>query len=157
MIRAAVPADAPGIAAIWNAAIRDTTITFNPTEKPVAEVAALIPGDDSFLVAAEAGQVIGFARYFQFRGGLGYLHSIEHTIMLAPAAHGRGIGRALMDRLCAHAAAAGKHMLYAGVSGENAAGIAFHTAIGFETMAVLPESGRKFDRWIDLVLMQKRL
>jgi len=62
-----------------------------------------------------------------------------------------------MDRLCAHAAAAGKHMIYAGVSGENAAGIAFHTAIGFETMAVLPESGRKFDRWIDLVLMQKRL
>lgn len=157
MIRPATPEDARSIAAIWNPVIRDTTITFNPVQKTEAEIARMILGDGSFILWDESGQILGFARYFQFRGGLGYLHSIEHTILLHPAARGRGIGRALMAALCAHAAAAGKHMLYAGVSGENAAGIAFHKALGFETVAVLPESGRKFDRWIDLVLMQKRL
>ena len=157
MIRPATAADAPGIAAIWTPVIRDTTITFNPVLKSEAEIAALTEGADPFLVWEEAGQILGFARYFQFRGGLGYLHTVEHTILLHPGGQGRGGGRALMVALCDRARAAGKHSMFAGVSVENVAGLAFHAAIGFDTVARLPEVGFKFGRWIDLVLMQNRL
>lgn len=49
------------------------------------------------------------------------------------------------------------HSLWAGISGENPSGRDFHAAIGFVEVATLSEVGFKFDRWIDLVLMQKRL
>lgn len=161
MIRPGTPADAGAVAQIWNRVITETTITFNPVPKSDAEVAALIAAKAEaglgFLVCEVAGQVAGFATYGQFRAGEGYRHTAEHSILLAPAAHGRGLGRALMAALSNHAAAAGYHSLWAGVSAENPAGLAFHRAVGFSEIATLPEVGFKFGRWIDLVLMQKRL
>lgn len=157
MIRPAAAADAGVIAAIWNHYIRETTVTFLPDEKAPGDIAALIGGADPVLVAEADGEVLGFARYFQFRGGRGYVHTVEHTVLLRPGGAGRGTGRALMAALVDHATAAGKHSMWAGVSGENTAGVAFHAALGFERVAVLPEVGFKFGRWIDLVLMQKRL
>ena len=154
-IRPALPMDTPQIAAIWNDIIRNTTVTFNPVEKPLDEVADLCA--QKALVWAEGDRILGFARYFQFRGGEGYRHTAEHTILLHPDAHGRGIGRALMDALCADAKANGLHSIFAGCSAENTSGIAFHAACGFRTVATLPQVGFKFGRWIDLVLMQKML
>ena len=155
MIRPAAPQDVAAIAAIWNAAIRDTTITFNPVEKSDEEVATLIARD--CLVWEENGEVLGFARFFQFRGGEGYRHTAEHTIMLRDGAGGRGGGRALMLALFDAARATGMHTLFAGCSGENPGAVRFHAALGFAALATLPEVGFKFGRWIDLVLMQKRL
>jgi len=155
MIRAALPADARQIAAIWNQAIRETTITFNPVEKSVEEVAALIAQD--CLVWESEGLILGFARYFPFRNGEGYRFSVEHTIMLHADGQGRGGGRLLIKALCARAKAAGKHSIFAGCSAENAGAIAFHASLGFAKVATLPEVGFKFGRWIDLVLMQKTL
>ncbi len=155
MIRPATPQDAPQIAAIWNHAIRETTITFNPVEKSAAEVAELTAR--ACLVWEEAGRVLGFARYFQFRGGEGYRFTAEHTILLHSDGHGRGGGRALLAALCADAKAAGLHRMFAGCSAENPGAVAFHARMGFQEVARLPEVGFKFGRWIDLVLMQKRL
>ncbi|KQB97222.1 GNAT family acetyltransferase [Loktanella sp. 1ANDIMAR09] len=155
MIRAATRADAPQIAAIWNHAIRETTITFNPVEKSDAEVADLTAQD--CLVWEDDGRVLGFARYFPFRGGEGYRFTVEHTIMLHQDAQGQGGGQQLMAALCAQAAAAGKHSMFAGCSAENAGAVAFHARMGFAEVARLPEVGFKFGRWIDLILMQKRL
>ena len=155
MIRPAVAGDAPAIAQIWNAAIRDTTITFNPDEKSVDDVAALI--EQACLVWEVEGRVLGFARYFQFRGGAGYRYTAEHTIMLHSDAHGQGVGRQLMGALCTDAKNAGMHTLFAGCSAENPGAVLFHAALGFQTVATLPEVGFKFGRWIDLVLMQKHL
>jgi phosphinothricin acetyltransferase len=157
MIRRATAADAPAIAAIWNHHIRTGTVTFLPDEKSEAEVAALIAGPDPVFVAERAG-VAGFARHFPFRAGRGYAATREHTILLAPAApRGQGLGRALIEAVIADAAAGGAHSLWAGISGENADGRAFHAAMGFAVMAVLPEVGHKFGRWLDLVLMMRRL
>lgn len=157
MIRRAEQGDADGIASIWNPVIRDTTITFNPDEKTVAEVAAIIASPDPVLVWEEGGRILGFARYFPFRAGAGYRHTSEHTILLAPEGRGRGGGRALMAALCSDAAAAGRHSLWAGVTADNDAGVAFHASVGFRTIARLPEVGWKFGRWIDLILMMKPL
>lgn len=157
MIRDAVPADAADIAAIWNHYIRHTTVTFNPVEKTEAEIAAMTGGAHAFLVWVQNGRVAGFARSYPFRSGPGYARTVEHTILLAPDATASGGGRALITGLSARARAAGKHSLIAGISGENADGQAFHAAMGFATVATLPEVGWKFGRWIDLVFMQKRL
>ena len=154
-IRPALPDDAAQIAEIWNHAIRHTTITFNPVEKNPEEVAELCA--KQALVWAEGDRILGFARYFQFRGGEGYKHTVEHTIMLHVDAHGLGIGKALMAALCDHARDAGMRSMFAGCSAENPDAVGFHAACGFQTVATLPQVGFKFGRWIDLVLMQKML
>ncbi|SEP01289.1 phosphinothricin acetyltransferase [Salinihabitans flavidus] len=157
-IRAAEQGDAAAIAAIWNREIRDGVSTFNTAEKTRIEIAELIAARGAgFIVAYMHGAVIGFATYFQFRGGPGYAHTMEHSIHLAEAARGQGTGRALMAVLEQNARAAGVHSLIAGIGGENLSGVAFHTRVGFAPVARLPEVGRKFGRWMDLVLMQKFL
>ncbi len=161
MIRPARPADAPGIAAIWNPIIRDTAITFTSEEKTLDGLEEMITvrqaAGHGFVVAETAGGIAGFASYSQFRGGVGYVRSYEHTVLLAPSARGQGLGGALMDALLAHATTAGGHAMMAGVSGENAEGKAFHAAIGFDLVARVPEVGYKFGRYMDLWLYQKIL
>ncbi|MBW6506252.1 MAG: GNAT family N-acetyltransferase [Rhodobacteraceae bacterium] len=161
MIRPADPRDFEQIMAFWNPMIRNTTVTFSSEEKTSEGLRDMIAirraAGAEFLVADAGGQVLGLATYAQFRGGNGYRHAMEHTIILAPEAQGRGFGRALMVALEEHARAAGCHVLVAGVSGENAAGLGFHAAIGYVETGRLPQVGRKFGRWLDLVLMQKTL
>ena len=160
MIRPATAADCAAIAAIWNPIIRDTAITFTGVEKTETGLAAML--DDKAVagfpvLVADDGGVLGFATYGTFRNGPGYARTAEHTILLGPQARGRGVGRALMAALEDDARGRGIHSLWAGVSAENPAGRAFHAAIGYAEVAVLPEVGWKFGRWLDLVLMQKML
>ncbi|WP_425037536.1 N-acetyltransferase family protein [Primorskyibacter sp. S187A] len=158
IVRQARVADAAAIAALINPVVRDTSITFTTEEKNPESLAQAIdaPGS-SYHVVELHGQVVGYACYFPFRNGPGYAHTKEHSIVLAPEARGHGAGRALMAALEAHARGAGVHSLFAGVSGENPAGVAFHASIGFQEIGRLPQVGRKFDRWMDLILMQKFL
>ena len=162
ILRRAEPRDAPGIAEIWNPEIRETAITFDSAERTDADVAALIDARSAaghaFFVAERAdGGCLGFATYFQFRGGLGYARTMEHTIVLAPAARGKGLGRELMTAVEDHARAGGAHSIFGGVSSGNPAGLAFHARLGFVEAAILREVGWKFGRWFDLHLMRKML
>lgn len=161
-IRPAQARDAGAVAAIWNPLIRDSATTFTTTLKTPEGLAAefeacRVEGRAFLLAEGAAGEVLGFATYGQFRKGPGYAHTMEHSIILSDAARGRGIGRALMAALCDHAREAGVHSLIAGVSAENPAGAAFHEAVGFVQVARLPQVGRKFGRWMDLVVLQKFL
>lgn len=161
IIRDCCAEDAQEIADIWNPLIRTSVATFNSVEKTEAsmtqEIAARQAAGFAYLLAEDAGQVLGFATYGQFRGGIGYAHTMEHTIHLSNAAQGRGVGRALMVALEVRAQGAGVHSLFAGISAENTAGIGFHRALGYHEVAALSEVGYKFGRWFDLVLMQKIL
>jgi phosphinothricin acetyltransferase len=156
IIRQARSEDAEAIAALWNPVIRDTAITFNSVEKTIETITEEIASRHAFLLAEDEA-LLGFATYGQFRGGVGYARTAEHTIALAPDTRGRGIGRALIEALEDHARDAGFHSLIAGVSGENPGGIAFHERMGYAQVAVLPQVGWKFERWMDLILLQKLL
>ena len=158
IIRTAAAGDAAPIAALWNPWIETTAITFSTALKSSEGLAADIAArGDAFLVAETGGALLGFATFFPFRGGTGYAHTKEHTVILSPEARGRGVGRALMAGLEDVARSQQVHSLFAGVSAENPAGMAFHAAIGFTETARLPQVGYKFGRWMDLVLMQKFL
>ncbi|GAB1362552.1 GNAT family N-acetyltransferase [Rhodobacter sp.] len=161
MIRSALPQDADALARLWNPWITGTAITFNPTPKTGAEIADLIAArrdaGHAFLLAETEGQLLGFATYSQFRGGAGYARCMEHTIILAPEARGRGTGRALMAAIEDHARNAGAHQMIGGISGENPEARTFHEHLGFRLIATIPEAGFKFGRYMDLLLLAKRL
>jgi len=157
-VRPARQSDAALIASIWNDIIRDTLATFTTAEKDAGALAELIEAEPHrWWVAEHAGQAVGFACFFQFRGGPGYAHSMEYTIHLGAAARGLGLGRALLGAVEAAARAEGAHSLYGGVSGANPEGQAFHERVGFERLAILPEVGRKAGQWLDLHLYHKFL
>jgi len=169
IIRDALVEDADAIVRFWNPMIRDTAVTFASEPKTGGGVAAMIAacGETGrcFLVAEMDGEVVGFATYSQFRRDDGYAHTMESTIILAPAARGRGTARALMQRLEDHARRAGEdharragvHSIIAAISGDNAQAIGFHTAIGYREAGKLSAVGHKFGRRMDLHLLQKRL
>lgn len=158
--RAAEQGDAAALAVLWNPWINNTIATFNGQEKTAADMAEMIFERQStygFWVAECDGRIVGFATYAQFRVGIGYAKSMEHTIVLDAALHGRGIGRALMDIVETDALAKGAHVMIAGVSGENHAGRDFHAKLGYHIVATIPEVGYKFNRFHDLIVMQKIL
>ena len=161
MIRPARAADAPALAALLNHWILHTAVTFNPVPKTEADILAMIAAKaadgHAFLVAEDAGTVIGQACYGQFRSGVGYKTCMEHSISLLPGTPQRGLGRALLTAIEDHARSTGAHQMIAGVSDENAAGKAFHARMGYAHIANVPQAGFKFGRYIDLVLMQKFL
>ncbi|SDE64638.1 phosphinothricin acetyltransferase [Paracoccus isoporae] len=161
MIRDARPEDAAAIGAIWNPIIRDTVITFWPTERSEAEIRAYItertgPGHGCF-VWEEDGRIGGFASYGQFRAGGGYAHSMEHSINVAPRLHGTGAATALLTHLEQHAATGGARLMIGGITGSNLRSIAFHQRHGYTEWGRIPAAGRKFGQWHDLVFMGKDL
>ena len=159
-LRPANDDDAKQIADIWNHYIRETIATFNPVEKTSSEIKSMLTekrrNNLPFIVADDT-KITGFATYGDFRSGLGYAKTQEHTILLHPEALGNGIGSGLIAALEKNAKSAGIQSLIAGVSGENTLAIDFHIACGFKQVARLNQVGFKFDRWHDLVFLQKVL
>ncbi len=156
MIRRATSEDLPVILALWNEVIRDTTITFTSAPKTEDQIAKVL-ADQPVFVPEIDGACVGFGTYGPFRSGDGYARTMEHAIYLSDAARGHGLGRMLLGALEDSARADGAHSLIGGISGENEGGLAFHAAMGFVEVGRVREAGHKFGRYLDLVLMQKRL
>ena len=106
------------------------------------------------VVAEVDGQVAGYATYSQWRPHQGYRLTVEHSVYVVEAFRGRGIASTLMAELVARATAEGRHVMMAGICSTNTGSIALHERLGFTTVAVVPEVGRKFDRWLDLTMMR---
>ncbi len=161
MIRDAAADDAAGVADIWRPVVEETLATFSTHVRTPEEVAWLIgetrAGGRAFLVEEDAAGIAGFAYYFQLRGGPGYSRTMEHTIHVSARARGAGVGRRLMAALEGRARDGGAHSLWAGVSGANPGGVAFHEAVGFVKVAELPRVGWKRGRLLDLILLMKVL
>lgn len=156
---AAGPQDASDITTLWNTIIRDSAITFTSAPKTTDEIIQMIleRHDGGFFSAHTSGRFVGFATFGPFRGGDGYRHTAELSIMLTPDARHTGTAAALLETLLAAAKTKGIHTMTAGISASNAAAIAFHAKHRFTEVGRLREVGRKFDQWHDLVFMQRML
>lgn len=163
-VRDATVDDLPAITDLFNALIPTTTTTWRDhlaTNEEMADWFAL-QGANGFpvLVADDGERVVGYCCWSAFRGGPrfpGYRHTMEQTVHVDGTAHRAGIGRALITALVDRARVEGIHVLVAGVDADNVESIEFHRALGYVEVARMPETGRKFDRWLDLVLLQRTL
>lgn len=106
-------------------------------------------------VPADAPQVLGFAAISPYRDRAAYSTTVEDSVYVHPDHHGRGVGRALLTELVARARAHGFHAVMARIVADHRASIALHEACGFERVGVEREVGRKFGRWLDVVLMER--
>ena len=110
------------------------------------------------LVAEEAdGRLLGFASFGDFRPWEGYARTVEHSVYVDTPVRRRGVGRALLASLIERAEARGLHAMVGGIEAGNGASLALHAALGFREVGRLPEVGRKFDRWLDLVFVERLL
>jgi L-amino acid N-acyltransferase YncA len=106
---------------------------------------------------ADDDGVVGFASLSPYRDRPAYATSVEDSVYLRADHRGRGVGRLLLEALVDIAARHGFHTIIARVVGGHEASIALHRSLGFEVVGTEREVGRKFNRWLDVVLMQKML
>ena len=161
-IRPSLPADVPAITAIYGWNVLHGTGTFELDAPDVAEMSRrrddVLAKGLPWLVLEQAGEVVGFAYANVFRPRPAYRFCLEDSIYLAADAIGRGFARPLLAELLARCEQAGARQVLA-VIGDSAnhGSIGVHRALGFEHVGVMAAAGWKFDRWIDVVVMQKAL
>lgn len=163
-VRPATEADLPAINDLYNELIPTTTTSWSEEPMSMADRQAWFDArraaGDAVLVAELDGVFAGFTAYGEFRDNRkwpGYRFTAELTIFVASRCRGQGVGRALMGALVDAARARGLHVLVAAVDADTAGSLAFHRAMGFTEVARMPEVGFKFGRWLDLVLLQRRV
>jgi len=161
VVRDAEEADLPAILLIYNAVIATTTAVFSETpvtlENRRAWRSARLEGGYPVLVAADAGEEVGFGALGPFRVGDGYRATAETSVHVREDRRGAGVGRAILTELIARAQASGRRDLIAGVDAANAASVRLHEALGFERAALLPGVAEKWGRPLDLLFLRKRL
>lgn len=162
-IRPSTFADIPAITAIYRHHVLHGTGTFEvepPSEQDMlARRADVLARGLPYLVAeGEDGQILGFTYANWFKPRPAYRFSAEDSIYIADSARGQGLGRKLLDALSQQAEAAGVRKLLAVIGDSaNAGSIGVHRAAGFTEIGVMRSVGWKFDRWLDIVLMEKSL
>jgi len=155
LVRDAVPADLPRIAAIYDEQVRTAISTFDVEPCPIAYWEARLSSTeagDHLLVADSGSAVVGYAYSSSYRPRPAYARTREVSVYLDGSARGQGLGRLLYDELLARLRADDVHQVLAVIALPNDASEALHRACGFERVGLLPEVGWKFDRWIDTAM-----
>lgn len=153
--------DAQQIAAIYDFHAKHGTASFE-TEGPsvqatVAKIKAITRKAWPFLVAEMDGEVVGYAYATQFRDRPAYAFCCENSIYVDVAMRGRGIGRALLEALCARAERFGFRQMLAVIGGGEEASVRVHASCGFQHAGRMKAVGWKKGRWLDTVYMQRAL
>ncbi|WP_439113961.1 GNAT family N-acetyltransferase [Hydrogenophaga sp.] len=162
LIRPSQDEDLDAITRIYGHHVLHGTGTFETTPPSVADMttrrADVLAKGLPWLVVEDGGEVLGFAYGNWFKPRPAYRFSVEDSIYMAPGAAGKGLGRALLAELLAALERAGVRKVMAVIGDSaNAGSIGVHRALGFEPAGVINSCGWKFDRWLDIVLMQKPL
>ncbi|HEX4522097.1 MAG TPA: GNAT family N-acetyltransferase [Casimicrobiaceae bacterium] len=164
-VRPVVAGDLPAISAIYAHHVGTGVGTFELAPPDDDEIRRrwrdVVDRGLPYLVATlperNAG-IAGYAYASPYRSRPGYRYTVEDSVYVDPACMGQGAGRALLVALIAACTPLGYRQMVAVIGGsDNAASIGLHTAVGFERVGCLTAVGRKFDRWVDTVLMQRAL
>jgi L-amino acid N-acyltransferase YncA len=158
-IRAATPADAEPLLAIYRPVVLDTAVSFELEPPAVAEFRARIEESlarFAWIVAERDGAPIGYAYATAHRARGAYRWSVETSVYVGERQRGQGVGRALYDALLPILARSYCNA-YAGITLPNDASVALHRAAGFEPVGVFRAVGRKFGRWHDVSWWHLRL
>lgn len=158
MIREAKAEDLQQMLAIYNDVIRETTAVYEYEPQTPAMRQLWWEGRKQqnlpVFVAEEEGKILGFSSFGPFRAWAAYQFTAENSVYVASEGWGRGIGKRLLAPLIEAARQRGLHTLIAGIDASNEASLRLHRHFGFEEVAHLRQVGWKFDRWLDLKLMQ---
>lgn len=162
LIRASRDEDVAAITAIYTHHVLHGTGTFEIDPPTALDMAArradVLAKGLPYLVAEEAGQVLGFAYCNWFKPRPAYRFSVEDSIYMAHDAAGQGLGKLLMTELLAALERAGVRRVMAVIGdSDNAGSVGLHRAMGFEHAGTIRSCGWKFGRWLDIVLMQRSL
>jgi phosphinothricin acetyltransferase len=160
-VRLAEPSDTESVRRIYNAEVVGSTATFDLRARTPEEHAAWMAehqGTYPVVVAVDdEGTVLGFGSLSTYRDRPSYATTVENSVYVDAGHRGEGVGRAVLDELVRLGTLHGFHSMIARVGGDNTASIALHVACGFEQVGVEREIGRKFNRWLDVAVLQRML
>ena len=160
-IRRARRDDCPAILDIYNDAVLHTTASYDLEPRTLEHRYAWFDdherNDYAIWVAEEGGQVIGWSSLSRYHDRYGYRFTCENSVYVAASHRGRGIGAQLLSPLIDAARARGLHTIIAAIDAGNDASVRLHRRFGFVEAGRFREIGHKFDRWLDVVYMQRLL
>jgi len=161
ILRPATEADLGAINAIYNFYVRTSTATFDLEEGSLEERRQWFDQHGErypLLVAEAAGEVVGWCSASPFRLRPGYRHTVEDSVYIQDAWRGRGVGRLLLAALLREVERLGYHSVMALIGDSaNEASVRLHASLGLRHVGIEREVGYKFDRWLDVVHMQRML
>ncbi|MGX7031132.1 N-acetyltransferase family protein [Vagococcus zengguangii] len=151
--------DSVELAEIYNYYILETTSSFEVdaiTEIEMAQrIAEITEAYPYFVAEGEKGEIIGYCHAKPFGKTVGYQFSVEVTVYLKPNVKQKGVGTSLYQALEEQLQAQGIKTLIASVTAENHESILFHQKKGYQEAAHLKMIGYKFERWLDVIWLQK--
>jgi len=158
--RLATDEDAEAIRAIYNVEVLESTVTFDLVPRSLHDQLAWQQqrsGAHAVVVAVDDSGVAGFGSLSPYKERAAYSTTVEDSVYVARDAGGQGIGTALLQRLVEIAVASGFHAVMARIEASSDASRALHARCGFELVGVERQVGRKFNRWLDVAVMQRLL
>jgi phosphinothricin acetyltransferase len=161
-IRHALPADLADIQAIYAHHVLHGTGSFEEVPPSLEEITArfekITASGCAWLVAADDTGVLGYAHYAPYHHRSAYRFCAEDSVYVRETVRGQGVGKALVAELLRHATARGFTQMLAVIGdSENTGSIMVHASLGFHQAGTLRKVGYKFERWLDVVMMQKSL
>ncbi len=160
-IRAAELQDAEAIRAIYNLEVLESTVTFDIAARTLEQQQEWIElrsgVHPAIVVEDDLGEIAGFGSLSQYRDRAAYSTSVEDSVYVRRDTQGRGIGKMILNDLVERATAHGFHAVFARIAGDHETSISLHQRCGFEIVGHEREVGRKFGKWLDVILMERLL
>jgi L-amino acid N-acyltransferase YncA len=159
LVKGSPPRHSSAILAIFNEAIANSTALYDYQSRTDTDMATWFESKarrNYPVICAEndAGELLGFASYGQFRERPAYKYTVEHSVYVDSRFRGQGIGRVLLESIIEAAEKQEFHVLVGGIDASNSVSIRLHEKLGFEPCGIVRQAGYKFGRWLDLAFYQ---